>query len=430
MTWVGAHGRVSWALLALAALGSPADARTAGAAQGRAAEVLLPAIADRGLALELVRRELAGLGEGSSRELLAIAAERRVVVRVAEREVRLELRPELVDAVLDALAGLPAPSRAGLLEAIVARTDNRGERFTALAMLERVGEGEDLALALRLAGDGSLAQVDPEEALRFEEAAAGCLARAGEDAPPLTHLYVEAHPALAAALLRAIAREPSALALQRLGELLGRRTELDAFALARFAAAAAHLSALQPETVRAPVRSLLASPLPDVVAAAASVAGLLQDPLAAPRLCALLQEHDAQVRGAALGALRRIAGRDLGGDPAAWRAWCGSESAWWESEAPQLLDLATSGPIAEASAAIVAIARRRLHRHEQAEVLAGCLERSEVEVACLAADALGALGSPLALQALERARDAGDVRMREAARRALGRLRAANRARD
>jgi hypothetical protein len=156
------------------------------------------------------------------------------------------------------------------------------------------------------------------------------------------------------------------------------------------------------------------------------VAGLLEDPLAAPRLCALLHEPDVQVRGAGLDALRRIAARDLGEDPIVWYAWCESEVAWWAGEAPELLELATSGAVPEACSAIVAISRRRLHRHEQAAVLVRCLERPETEVACLAADALGALRSPLAIEALEKARCAGDKRLGESARRALERIAAAN----
>jgi HEAT repeat protein len=431
MSWMGAHGRASWVLLVLGALGPPADARTAGAAQGGAAEVLLPAIADPRMPVEEVRGELADLGAEAARELFAIVSARGVVVHVADREVPLDLRPELVDTVLDALAALPSRCRAELLGEVAARRDNRADRRAALAWLARSGEAEDLALALRLAVDASVpASIGPEDALGFEDAAAGCLARSGSASLPLTHLYGEAHPALAAALVRAIARKRSPLALERLAHLLGRRSELDAFVLARFASVASDLPAHQPDSVREPVRSLLHAPLPDVVAAAASVAGLLEDPLAAPRLCALVEVQDPQVCTAALGALRRIAGRDLGGDPASWSAWCDSESAWWEHEASRLLDDAVSGPAADARIAILAIARRRLHRHEQAMELMRCLERSESEVVLLAAEALGALGSPLAIEPLERARRAGDAQVRESARRSLARIAAANRHRD
>jgi HEAT repeat protein len=416
--------------IALIVLGPLSDGRACGTGGGSAAQVLLPAIADRRQPLEALRGELAGLGEGAARELFAIASARRVVVHVADREVQLDLRPELVDAVLDAMADFPSRCRVDVLGEVATRRGSGADRRAALAWLARAGEAEDLALALRLAVDASVqGSIGPEEALEFEDAAAGCLARSGRTSPPLTRLYGEAHPALAAALVRAIARERSPLALERLGQLLGRRSELDPYVLARFAAVASGLSALQPDSVREPVRSLLSAPQPEIVAAAASVAGLLEDPLAAPHLCALLQRETLQVRGAALGALRRIAGRDLGEDPESWRTWCDSESTWWEHEAPGLLDAAVSGALGEARVAIIAIARRSLHRHEQAMGLARCLERSEPEIAFLAAEALGALGSPLAIEPLERARHADDARIREAARRSLGRIRAASAAR-
>ena len=149
---------------------------------------------------------------------------------------------------------------------------------------------------------------------------------------------------------------------------------------------------------------------------------ILQDHDAIESLTSLLDHQSLSIRNATHAALTQITGLGFPADPARWRSWYSLERKWLKERAPVLLNqLAGDDPVFVARA-IREITTHLLQRPLFAEEIEGVLQRREPYLRALACTALGRIGGPTQLPALEICAYDTDQRVVSAARQAIERL--------
>lgn len=128
--------------------------------------------------------------------------------------------------------------------------------------------------------------------------------------------------------------------------------------------------------------------------------GKLQCSEAIDTLIARLNDPHAGVRESALWSLQTITGKSMKPELGRWRSWYAGEARWWRDDFPELREKLDAEDIAVVGLAIRELGRRKLRRHELAELLVPLLEDPREGVVCMTIAGLGALGSAVAVEPL------------------------------
>jgi len=150
--------------------------------------------------------------------------------------------------------------------------------------------------------------------------------------------------------------------------------------------------------------------------------GRLEDDASIPTFLRWLKEGEYSVRQNALWALQITTRLSFREDPKAWATWWRDESSWWDHESASAFASLRRGTKAEKVAALNAIDMRRTGRHRLADEVAPALRDRDEDVACLAANELGNLGSTAAIDELIESLGPARPRLDKAARTALERI--------
>jgi len=392
------------------------------APEAAACELLLRAIGGR--PSPALADELAALGPEVIPFLLRVLTNEGVPVGAdPEHPLVLEVTPELQDQLLSALASLPRDPLLLRLRSCVAST-NFEERIACLRVLGRTGASEQLDLLASLAAPSAPAGLLPPSVRKaFQEALGQILERDGKAVSRLPDLYTRIPQALIFPLIRAAEEGTPSRAIELLAGLLGIRSEADPFLLSELVRLAGQGSIPAPREVCEKPRRFLTGADLQGLNAAVTLAGALDDHEAVPELTRLLDHDDPQVARGARSALRKIARKDLGRRAEPWTAWYQKESEWWRTRSASIgQDLVGRDP-AKAAAAVLELGARRIRRDDAALMLAEALSRPEADIVRTCCQALGYLGSPLAVPALERAAQHEDIEVSGAAREALAQIR-------
>lgn len=368
-----------------------------------------------------LQRRLESLGPAAIPDLFRIfdLTRRPIDDRAGRQDRSADAEPSKVRAVFEAMAALPRRDVLHHLD-IVAHEGARTRTLdSALIVLGRVGREEDAVLALRLARR-SAAGATRSARLALRTCLEGILERERFDRRILTDVYVRAPDELRATIARTAAGLEPREARETLVGLLQRAPAVDALILSELARLGP-ASNVDRETA-ARVRACLRRPDATVQALAAIVCGRFGDDEAVGELILLLRHADAGVRVNAHEAVKSIARLGFRADPGTWEAWYAGERAWWEGDARATLSALPTLPAAEAAEEIQRLARRRLYRREIADALADCLDRDAPDVVRLTCATLGDFGFPESMPALARCLDYPEIKVREAARKALLRI--------
>lgn len=141
---------------------------------------------------------------------------------------------------------------------------------------------------------------------------------------------------LAMAFVRGCAQSSAARGPALAARCLGRSSEIDAEILTALAHPQCKARSGLGERALEAVRSALTSEDPRTRRAACAVLGNVRDGGSLERLVERLDDVDALVHAAAREALRTCAGKDLGGDPQAWREWQTARAEWIRTRTPEL----------------------------------------------------------------------------------------------
>lgn len=174
---------------------------------------------------------------------------------------------------------------------------------------------------------------------------------------------------------------------------------------------------------RARLRACLRAPEPATRRLAFQLGGRLVDIDWIEPAIAGLEDPDASVRSSAHWALAAITGQRFRRDPQQWRAWFEQELAWWGEHGEALLAQLEHIERPQLGRALQDLVRHRLHRERIATALLPLLGREDAPLCALVCAALGQLGAPAALPALERELEDRAEPVRLAAAAALRRLR-------
>ncbi|MBM3988005.1 MAG: hypothetical protein FJ294_08640 [Planctomycetes bacterium] len=177
-------------------------------------------------------------------------------------------------------------------------------------------------------------------------------------------------PELASALVRGWAHSGDLRGPALAARALGRVTALDLKILSALAQPACPARAALGERSLAGLRRSLASPDPEKRRCAAAALRNAGDTRSIDALALALDDVDALVRATARDALRAIAGRDLGGDSAAWKGWLLERSDWLEAARPLLLERAAAADCGAAMEALAELLARGDARDELVHGLA------------------------------------------------------------
>lgn len=298
----------------------------------------------------------------------------------------------------------------------VSPSSPEAERVAALRVLAAVGGTRDLPLCERIAVGSPQGPLLGDE---LRHAYAGLLQRHPETFERLWVLFEETPAELRRFAFEAVGDVPERSALADLADWLDRARDLRPTILGSMTLVAASSPAPTEAELRENVRRLLDEDSATVRAAAALACGALEDADACGTLIELLQDQPAPVRHAALDALRTISGHDFRADPDRWRSWYATERQWWSERAPSVFRALRTGSTTEVVSAIGELVAHSLDRHRLASELIGCLEHEEARIRRLAALGLGALGSVLAVPALQLAVQDEEEPVRAAAEQAL-----------
>jgi hypothetical protein len=167
------------------------------------------------------------------------------------------------------------------------------------------------------------------------------------------------------------------------------------------------------------LRAALRDARPEVRRSAALVAGRVHDAVSVDDLLELLGDENALVRNAAVTSLRSMCGISLIASPARWRQWLEIEREWLGKEKDRELREVGGGKKRRVLLALHSLGRRRLHREQIVDYVAGALKHEDAEVRAAACRALGSLGSPTGVGALLAALGDADEGVRSEAHRAL-----------
>ncbi len=292
------------------------------------------------------------------------------------------------------------------------------ERLRALRILGRFGKPDALPVAVSIAQaiDPTWLPV-PRVGRAWEEAFRGLLADGiGR------HTLVRTLHGLPSPLYRptatVLAERGDAEALEGLLALLGaapRQAPVFLSAMAR-----ARPLALARVAVEPAVREWLAAKDPAARRAAASLAARARIEGVFPRLVALLDDEEPQVRRSGRQALEALAGTTAGGRAEAWRTWHKAELHWLEASGiAERLEAADPGLIARALGEVV---RHRMVAAGLIDAVADLTQHRQPAVRSLACAALGRLGRLEATAPLVEALADKDAAVQAAALRALVQL--------
>ncbi len=234
----------------------------------------------------------------------------------------------------------------------------------------------------------------------LEEALTRRIERAARIGVRLQRLFARSNHLLWPMIARAAGRSNSAEAAWFLVFTLGREIELDVESMRALAALSDRIGVVLPEHQLAEVRRALGAPDDRVQRTAAAVLGRLHDRGSVPSLIATLENRDALIAAAAHGALRSIAGLDLGAERDGWQRWYDHELDWWDETEPRIdTALESDDPGAVFGATSELLSHATFAREAAAKLGPLALEGDE-RIASIALDALARLGSPYALPAL------------------------------
>jgi HEAT repeat protein len=196
--------------------------------------------------------------------------------------------------------------------------------------------------------------------------------------------------------------------------------ELEAVALQEIARLAPRATGDLSSRVAAKLRPYLQSKDPSLRAHAARAVAGLGDTRAIPGLVMRLEASKGSERKTVHSALMRISDRELPADVAVWKAWYTTESSWWKSRSPKVLESLASTDDSEVLSAIRELSMHTLHRDLWAiEMARGPMRHASDSVRRQACLALASSRSSVALDELRRAVEEGDPALREHARAAL-----------
>ena len=373
---------------------------------------LLRESSERGEAgIASLSRGLARLGPESIPEVLTLLERGSFEGRDGEP---LELRPDQAEALFGALDRFGSAPLVEATEHAVEGAPSASMRLVLLEVLGRHGTPRELELATR-AATSAVGTLDRPHELALEDTVARILSRDPDGCAPLEFLIRRSEPQLAASLAMAAADTCTPQALEMVVDLLGMEPELDLVLLTQVGRLAA--SAKRPIDLYCndSTREYLTAREPQLLRAAALACGRLEDPDAMDPLIELLEHADRSVRDAAHWSVKHMSGLDMPPEPARWRAWLAGERAWREGEARQLLRQLEHEDPARVVNALHELSRRRYQRDELAAEVAVALDDRRVSIRRATCEALGVLGSTVAVPVLLRCLDDPEYGVRHVA---------------
>lgn len=314
----------------------------------------------------------------------------------------LPLGEEWLHALHGALARLPlATLRTFLTE--LSETETRMRfRDTGVSLLGEAGTYRDVRLILALASplqEGS--DVLPRSTRKaLEKALYQLLERDEGGFHPVADAFPQTHVGLRSAIVDAVERFSTELALETLADFLGQTPGLDAHVLTAIARIASDVPQPVDARIAADVRAFVSDSDVSVSRSAIRACGLLRDYDALPGLLDMLEGEDAGLRNSAHRALHDLTGLAFRPDIRLWRGWYERERVWWRDHQPTLARDLDSGDESAALRAIMSMARQHLWPHRLAPVLEVALDRREPTVVRHACHALGEIRSMTAVPRL------------------------------
>jgi HEAT repeat protein len=327
------------------------------------------------------------------------------------------------ELVLALLAELPPSTVLGELDRQLAATEDPRARLGALYALGAVGSATEMADFFQHAATAAealpLRRVEPA----LEDALPGLLARSESSRDWLVVRWRSLDEELLPSVVRAVgaARHPDGLELML--DMIETRPDLEIDAMAQVAHLVPATSVVVDMRLRDQLRACLMREEPGVQRAALRALGELEDAESVPRWIELLERADRGVQGDALWALRRLSGLELTADPADWRRWHAAERRWFAEELGGAIAALEGSDAAAAAVALRELSRHRLERAVVARAVATGLTHPAAGVRRLSCELLEQLARPEVRPDLEGAAEDLEPTVREAARRALARLR-------
>ena len=318
-----------------------------------------------------------------------------------------------------ALEGVFASYPRQAVVSVLVRVRNRAEpeRLLALHVLARVGNHDDVGLALELAlGEERDQPVLPGLRSALEEALLAFHERDPATTRALMSRFEHAPPALQATLVKVIARNEDGLTI--LAGLLGTSPASDGVLLLEMSRLASTPGEPKPPALER-VRGYLGHPNGAYAILAVVILEKLSDQEAVPDLIALLDHQDRNVKLAAYRALCGLTGVRIEASSRAWLEWLDEELAWWDGRDSDCREALASGSATTAAEAILELAHRHLYRDRAAEILTHALVRTETDLVMSACRALGGLRSKSSVPALAALAGHPEPQVRSAAQRAL-----------
>ncbi len=374
-------------------------------------------------------RELAALGLDAFAPLFVVLAEGAVPRTWLEPgEEAPELGAATLIALRDALVALTPRAFRPSLPRLASCWSSPEARVLALDLVAQAGSEADLVAALPVAAPPDAEGTPPRIVPRpVRDALHGAVRevrsrRALETRRTLRMAYERAPATLAAPIISGIADGRTHEDFQLLVRWLGRQSGADAFLLRELGRCAEYLARPMPEQELADIAAFMNRAPTASRVLAIRLLGDLEDYALIPEWTALLEGSEGSegpLADAAVHALAACTGRKYGRDARSWRAWYEVERSWWDERAEEQIEHVLHGSEGRVSAALQAIVRRRLNRHELARRICGVLARPESRYVVLGCGTLGQLGSRQALPDLVRLLGSSDPKIVSAAHAAL-----------
>ncbi|MEN8148868.1 MAG: HEAT repeat domain-containing protein [Planctomycetota bacterium] len=186
-----------------------------------------------------------------------------------------------------------------------------------------------------------------------------------------------------------IGESDSGLGLELLARLLGRWPGIDH---ALVSAIAQMPEAGRGEEIAPRLRPYLRSRDPGLRRESIMALAMFGDVESAATLIEGLSDEDRGIKGNSHWALAQLSGLKFPESPERWKLWHADETAWWEAEGEDLLDVLTTGTDLQIIEALKVIAGHRLYRMKFSPLLRKLLEHPSPEVRDAAEQALVDLG--------------------------------------
>ena len=239
-------------------------------------------------------------------------------------------------------------------------TTARDELRVLIELAGSLGDESALPTALQLAR-----KLEPADLRRgyvaepVEQAVAAALLTTHATEKSLIEQCAKLGEELAMAFVRGCAQSSAARGPALAARCLGRSVELDAEILTALAHPNCKARSALGERALDAVRAALDSEDPRTRRAACAVLGNARDGSSLERLVECLDDVDPLVHAAARDALRACAGKDLGGDPQAWRDWQSVRAEWLLTRAPELRGLCLGADCDAAMSALLELVSRQ-----------------------------------------------------------------------